>query len=169
MTGRRSSARRWRPRRGDSARGVHPARSPIRLLRRLLAITCVLWAAVSATQPARPDAAQPSAPTASPGQRVVPVSVVGSDVRSYIDPGDVVELLVAEAADDQLTAGAPRAGDPVTVLSRRATVLVIKRVDEAAAIGESGWQLVVAVDEDAARRIANIGSKPVLAVAGNTI
>lgn len=123
-------------------------------------------AAVSAARGSAPPPAHDPAITPAPGQRVVPVTVVGADVGAYLRAGDVIELLASRGDDAGLDTGTDPPGT-VTVLSPRATVMSVQRLD-GGAVGGQGWQLVVAVDEAAARRIADVGAAPVLAVGGHS-
>lgn len=123
-------------------------------------------AGLSAARSNAPPAHRTDAVTPGAGQRVVPVTVVGADVGAYIAVGDVVELLASSTDDGVLTSGTDPPGS-VTVLSPRATVLSVQRLDGGPVSGQ-GWQLVVAVDESGARRIADVRGNQVLAVGGKS-
>lgn len=129
--------------------------------RRLAALACLALALLAAArQPGARSADENHGVLPGPGQRAVPVSVA-VDPRTYLHAGDVIELLAAPAdAESAALAGGPVL--PAVVVAARAIVLSIGQPN--AKVGDATWPLVVSVDEQAARQIAALDGRSVLAV-----
>ena len=129
--------------------------------RRLAALACLGLALLAAArQPSARSADENHGVLPGPGQRAVPVSVA-VDPRTYLHTGDIVELLAAPAGAEYRRAGrragAARRGGRGT--RRRAVHRAAERP-----VGDASWPLVVSVDEQAARQIAALDGRSVLAV-----
>lgn len=128
--------------------------------RRLAALACLLLALLAvARQPTQRAAAQSHGPVPVAGQRAVPVSVA-MDPRAYLQVGDLVELLASSAGESAVFASGPPPLAVVVVPG--AVILSIGQPN--VVVGDATWPLVVSVDEQAARRIAALNGRPVLAV-----
>ena len=131
--------------------------------RRLAAGACLLLAAGTALTPkASTSSARPPGSHLSPGQRAVPVRVVGPDPRAYLLAGAHIDL-IAMPADDYGTT------QPTGSQLLAQSVVVVKVVAPAGGLSvgsdAADSELIVAVDAVTALRIAYCAAHPCLAAA----
>jgi hypothetical protein len=96
-----------------------------------------------------------------PGQRAVPVQVIGSDLRAYLGPGARIDLIAVPA--DRYGTGPAVSSEFVAQ-----GVVVLKVVPPAGGLGgvsgdTAGAELIIAVDAATALRIAECITEPCLA------
>jgi hypothetical protein len=128
--------------------------------RRLATLACLLLALLAAArQPTERTAPDSGGPVPVAGQRALPVGVA-ADPRAYLHVGDLVELLASPATESAVLSSDP--SPLAVVVAPGAVILSIGQPN--GAVGDATWPLVVSVDEQAARRIAALNGRPVLAV-----
>lgn len=122
--------------------------------RRLAAFACLLLAAAAAFTPRRSAAAPQPDHRVGRGEVAVPVLVSGVDARTYLHPGEWVDLL-AGPGESGVDPAAPAA-----LVAQRVRLLSIVAPQN----GAAGGALVVAADRATALRVAALGERTVLAV-----
>lgn len=124
--------------------------------RRLAALACLLLALGAAVSGHRPPAHAASADPArelGPGQRAVPVRLVGVDARTYLRPGDHIDLLAA-GSDEPPGSGA--------LIAEHLRVLALVPGDTGPST--DGGAVIVAAGRTDALQIAGQAGRPLLAV-----